>query len=167
MNLAAAPANAARAQHSLGGETHGGQRVVAEWSILLPRGHRVSKELAELDRAVPSRLRRIGVAKLRFWGLTSLADSAALLISELVTNAYQHGCAGHLTFRLCMTATHLCIEVDDGTPRRPMLRQAAELDESGRGLLLVDTLAESWGFCDECTTTWCALLIPAEEVSAC
>jgi anti-sigma regulatory factor (Ser/Thr protein kinase) len=116
---------------------------------------------------MPGRLRRIGIAKLHFWGLGSLVDPAALLISELVTNAYQHGRADHITFRLCQTTMHLHIEVNDGTPRRPVLRQATEMDEGGRGLLLVDMLAENWGFSDECTTTWCMLPIPAEASSAC
>ena len=35
--------------------------------------------------------------------------------------------------------------VSDSSPREPRLRAAAEDEEGGRGLLLVETIAERWG----------------------
>jgi hypothetical protein len=37
------------------------------------------------------------------------------------------------------------IEVWDAADEEPVLRQAGQDDESGRGLMLVDALAERWG----------------------
>jgi anti-sigma regulatory factor (Ser/Thr protein kinase) len=71
----------------------------------------------------------------------------ALLLSELVTNAIQHGGAGpHETIqiRLASTPQRVRVEVHDpgATGSRPATRQA---QDTGYGLLLVDRLADGWG----------------------
>ncbi|MER5756906.1 ATP-binding protein [Streptomyces sp. NPDC002088] len=49
------------------------------------------------------------------------------------------------------------IKVRDGCPDLPVLRHAGPDDEGGRGLLLVESLAETWGVSPDGTTTWCSL----------
>ena len=71
----------------------------------------------------------------------------ALLVSELVTNAIQHGGAGpHETIqiRLASTPQRVRVEIiDPGTANpRPPTRQT---EQTGYGLLLVDRLADGWG----------------------
>jgi anti-sigma regulatory factor (Ser/Thr protein kinase) len=71
----------------------------------------------------------------------------ALLLSELVTNAIQHGGAGpHETIhiRLASTPRRVRVEVHDpgAGGERPATRAA---QQSGYGLLLVDRLADGWG----------------------
>ena len=73
-----------------------------------------------------------------------VADDAALIVSELVTNAVR---ADSAVVELAMTIRGHSIEVrvcDDG-PGWPQPRDAGVDDTSGRGLLLVATVADEWG----------------------
>ncbi|MEU6119400.1 PAS domain S-box protein [Streptomyces sp. NPDC047117] len=95
------------------------------------------------------------------WGRTEAADEACLLVSELLTNAIRHG-EGPLLLRLRMSRSELTAEVSDRSPRRPRLRLAGTDEESGRGLFLVDALADSWGThpTDDGKTIWFTLRLP-------
>lgn len=109
-------------------------------------------ELAALPTAVPcARLHAKNV--LHEWRLGFLADTAELLVSEIVTNAV-HAAAragqrrgpGVPTVKLWLTSDgqRVLIQVWDSDHRRPA-RQDAGLDaESGRGLLLVQALSTEW-----------------------
>lgn len=73
---------------------------------------------------------------------------AVLLVSELVTNAVCHGRVLNREFEVVVTvlADGDCfIEVSDESPTRPEPWEAGPLEESGRGLALLDALAEAWG----------------------
>ncbi|MFE0364697.1 ATP-binding protein [Streptomyces griseoaurantiacus] len=75
--------------------------------------------------------------------------TTSLLIAELTANATLHGrvCGRNARLALTLTPTTLRIEVTDARgdrlPVRPSEADAA--GESGRGLLLVTTLADTWG----------------------
>jgi anti-sigma regulatory factor (Ser/Thr protein kinase) len=81
----------------------------------------------------------------RRWG-EELVDRAMLVASELVTNAVVHT-RGPLRLRLALVAGRLHLAVADVSPR--LLGLAADPGdpdaEGGRGLLVVDQLASSWG----------------------
>ncbi|WP_406094908.1 ATP-binding protein [Streptomyces sp. NBC_01013] len=82
------------------------------------------------------------------WGHPRHAGEAALLVSELATNALLHGCMRGRLFRvdLTLTATALRIEVSDPRGERlPGLREAGADDCYGRGFLIVAQLADRWG----------------------
>jgi anti-sigma regulatory factor (Ser/Thr protein kinase) len=89
------------------------------------------------------------------WGLSEVAETAELLLSELVTNAVQAARATvndlPVNVRLSANRDCLLIEVWDGNVQRPLPR-VLENDfptfdaESGRGLFLVETLSERWGW---------------------
>lgn len=73
-----------------------------------------------------------------------LGDTAALLTSEMVTNALLHG---RSDARIAVTADELglLVEVGDDDVRRPR-RLPNETDAlGGRGLTIVDLLASEWG----------------------
>lgn len=92
--------------------------------------------------AVRRRLR----AALDQWGVPELADTAELLTSELVTNALLHTGQGAVFDAVLTADLRLRIEVQDGTARLPRRREpVAEYATSGRGLLLVEALADDWG----------------------
>ena len=81
------------------------------------------------------------------------AETAELLVSELVTNAItetsripQPG-AGVIFMRLTAGAGMVLIEVFDSSRRAPEPQHAKFDAENGRGLLLVDTLSVRWGVC--------------------
>ncbi|AVZ70949.1 hypothetical protein SLUN_00365 [Streptomyces lunaelactis] len=114
--------------------------------------------LSAEDLRRPGQLRRIGLACLRHWRLDCLADNAALLITELATNALLHGSGTEFALRMIHTASEVRIEVYDGSPGRPCERAAGPDDESGRGMAIVAAIADSWGTSG--TTTWCALTVP-------
>ncbi|WHM40688.1 PAS domain S-box protein [Streptomyces sp. BPTC-684] len=92
------------------------------------------------------------------WECLQRCDDARLLLSEVLTNAIQHA-QGPLGLHLRRTATELTVEVCDQSPQLPQPRLAADDDESGRGLILVDTLADNWGVRtnDKGKTTWFTL----------
>ncbi len=80
-----------------------------------------------------------------------------LLISELVTNAVVHtGCPAVLRMLFGGTAM-VRVEVADASDRPPMPRHAEGEDTNGRGLELVDGLADRWGWQREGAgkSIWC------------
>ncbi|MFJ9380229.1 ATP-binding protein [Streptomyces sp. NPDC101455] len=132
-------------------------------------GHEVSIErdpasapgqLSEAEASRPGQCRRIVRAALHYWRLASIADTAELLTSELVTNALRHGAGHDIGMRVFLSEAHLVIEVRDGSANRPVLRQATPEDEDGRGLVLVDAMADKWGTSADGTMTWCSLALP-------
>ena len=82
--------------------------------------------------------------RLLAWGLQGLADVVELLVSELVTNALRYGIAP-FGLRMTRDAEHVMVEVSDGNPTVPKLRNVQVGDEGGRGLHLVDELSTDWG----------------------
>ena len=91
-------------------------------------------------------------AHLDAWGLSQLADSAVLVVSELVTNAVVHAQSPYETLiatRLERLECGVRIEVHDRSGSKPERRDASADDESGRGLALVDALTGGhWGVSD-------------------
>jgi anti-sigma regulatory factor (Ser/Thr protein kinase) len=97
-----------------------------------PRGARLARLLA--------------TEQLRTWGLP--LDPAALIVAELAANAATHGRVTGRDFRLTLyvVAETLRIEVTDTRgDRNPVPGRPAPDAETGRGLLLVDALADRWG----------------------
>ncbi|MEF3114119.1 PAS domain S-box protein [Streptomyces chrestomyceticus] len=103
----------------------------------------VAADLPGTPSSVPEG-RRFLLRTLRAWGLTALADTALLLSSELMTNAVRHA-RGPLTLRVWYSARELGVEVVDGSTPRPRARLADTAEENGRGLMLVEALADAWG----------------------
>jgi anti-sigma regulatory factor (Ser/Thr protein kinase) len=74
-----------------------------------------------------------------------MIPTAALLTSELVTNAVVH-VGGTITVRACCDNDHLVrVEVHDQSPVSPATGTKALEALGGRGLHLVDAMAEAWG----------------------
>lgn len=91
-----------------------------------------------------------------------VADDAALLVSELVTNCVRAGC--HY-FELAIEAHHdgVWVEATDDAPGMPTPMLARAEDPSGRGLLIIDKVAAEWGVkpVPSGKTVWAALHPPA------
>ncbi|MGA5414733.1 ATP-binding protein [Streptomyces pseudogriseolus] len=97
----------------------------------------------------PAQARRLTRARLTGWSVCEdTCDTAALVVSELVTNAIVHTASSHVVCELHDGDNLLRIAVrDEGcAPGRPRAntRQRPE-EEHGRGLLLVDALCRAWG----------------------
>ncbi|AQT72988.1 MULTISPECIES: ATP-binding protein [Streptomyces] len=100
------------------------------------------------DPAEVGRARRWARSRLAGSGIGDdepLAETLILLISELVTNAVVHtGCPAVL--RMLFGGPGVRVEVADASDRAPARRQACGEDTGGRGLELVDGLADRWGW---------------------
>lgn len=71
-------------------------------------------------------------------------DTAVLLTSEVVTNAFLHGRSeARLTLEVSANAVHL--EVGDDSPRHPTALAVSDDAVRGRGMAIVDVLATAWG----------------------
>ena len=86
---------------------------------------------------------------LQRWDLAALRADAELLVSELVTNAVLHG-RSDVTLSIAVAEGVLEVGVADRTPMRPGFPTTASVPEpwiaeGGRGLHLVDQVADEWG----------------------
>ena len=72
-------------------------------------------------------------------------DVIALLVSELVTNAVEHG-EGPVKIEITDGNGCLRVEILDDSAAEPRPREAAPDALSGRGLEIVEKLAQAWGF---------------------
>jgi hypothetical protein len=109
------------------------------------------------DRQAAGEARRFTWSTLSGWDLSSLVDNAALIVSELLSNALRYGLtptSAHLTQPgpvwlglLRRSKTVLCAVCDHSTAI-PVLRRPDYFAQSGRGLHIVDCLSEAWGWTD-------------------
>jgi anti-sigma regulatory factor (Ser/Thr protein kinase) len=97
---------------------------------------------AELASAAAAR--RFAASVLRSWRCDALVAEAELLISELVVNAVLHADSA-VTVHLALRPGTLRVEVADTSPVQPEQRAVDPTAVTGRGLLIVDTVASSWG----------------------
>lgn len=90
-----------------------------------------------------------------------VCDTAMLLTSETVTNAFTHG-RSEARIRIRAEAARLVIEVSDDNSRHPVpvAPDADALD--GRGLTILGRLADAWGVRDDAygKTVWFELRVP-------
>lgn len=84
------------------------------------------------------------------WGLRDLAEDAALIVSELMTNAADASAVlpdrTPVTLRLLASDRSLLIEVWDQSPLDLEPREADADSECGRGLTVVAALSARWGW---------------------
>jgi anti-sigma regulatory factor (Ser/Thr protein kinase) len=105
----------------------------------------VSHELSfEPEKASPSDARSFVAHWTSVWGYRHLVPTAALLTSELVTNAVFHTGAP-FTVSVDNTGQGVRVAVIDGSPVPPVVRATRDEDEHGRGMHIVDQLASEWG----------------------
>jgi anti-sigma regulatory factor (Ser/Thr protein kinase) len=131
------------------------------------------------DPVEVGRARRWTRARLAWTGVAAdepYAESLVMLVSELVTNAVVHtDRPSHL--RLSLPASPAdCgpyrVEVVDTCAAPPRQRRAQDYETHGRGLELVDAIADRWGWQAEGfgKVIWCeidracALALPGERV---
>lgn len=73
-----------------------------------------------------------------------LVETAELLVSEVVSNAVVHA-GTPIDLEVSVDDGEVLVRVRDGSPQRPVLRRYGESAATGRGLRLVDDLADDWG----------------------
>jgi anti-sigma regulatory factor (Ser/Thr protein kinase) len=119
-------------------------QLTADQRTASTRHYRI--HLAASDSGV-GRARRAAGRLLDSWGLGDTADTATLLVSELLTNVLVHvGPGVQYSLTVAHDGRRLLVEVRDPSPRLPVLRGGDDEDaEFGRGLAMVDCMADTWG----------------------
>ncbi|MFI5522465.1 ATP-binding protein [Streptomyces platensis] len=120
------------------------------------------------SRTLPPRYESVRSARaftretLQGWELDELFDSVALVVSELVTNALRHAILAAperpdtapehpdatppARLHLMRWSSRLVCAVRDPSDDSPVAGEADFAAESGRGLHLVDSFSDSWGW---------------------
>jgi signal transduction histidine kinase len=111
--------------------------------VTAPGELRISYQMAPEPVQV-GRAREQARATLPSWGLADHAELAALIVSELISNAVLHG-DGQIGVQLSYIRGGLRTEVHDGGRGRPVRRRPSADCERGRGLELIDGLIELYG----------------------
>ena len=83
-------------------------------------------------------------ATLKTWALNGLGEVTELLTSELVSNVVRH-VGSNIILRAIHDDEQVRVEVDDTSAALPMIQHPRALDLGGRGMVLVDTLADRGG----------------------
>jgi serine/threonine-protein kinase RsbW len=107
-----------------------------------------------MQRTFPGRANQIARAReftKRVLGTCPVTDEAVLLVSELATNALEHtstGDGGQFRITICRNVTSLLIGVsDNGSVKTPEPGPLDPESQTGRGLELVELIADQWGYC--------------------
>ncbi|MFJ8007014.1 SpoIIE family protein phosphatase [Streptomyces fagopyri] len=130
-------------------------------------GGRLQQHVAPGDSEALTEARRMIRAAVRAWGAAERADEIELVADELITNALMHteGPAIVTLRVLSGPDRRLRVEVEDSSSALPRRREAGVSGVSGRGLLLVDRLADVWGVeargGGKCV--WCEFLVPGRD----
>ncbi|MFB6872909.1 SpoIIE family protein phosphatase [Streptomyces sp. NPDC056323] len=130
-------------------------------------GGRLQQHVAQSDPEALSSARHMIRAAVRAWGAKARADEVELAADELITNALMHTDGGAIVTIRVLTGPErrLRVDVEDRSSALPRRRDAGEAGVSGRGLMLVDRLADLWGVESrgggKCV--WCEFVIPAHE----
>ncbi|MCK7622689.1 SpoIIE family protein phosphatase [Streptomyces sp. RS10V-4] len=108
---------------------------------------RFRQHIAPADPQGLSAARHMIRAAVRAWGARERAEEIELVADELITNALLHT-DGEAIVNIRMphgVERRLRLEVEDASSSLPRRREPGEAGVSGRGLLLVDRLADVWG----------------------
>ncbi|MGW0578194.1 SpoIIE family protein phosphatase [Streptomyces sp. NPDC002920] len=111
-------------------------------------GGRLQQHVAPGDPEALTAARHMIGSAVRAWGARDRADEIELVADELMTNALMHTeGASIVTLRALVGGgeRRLRVEVEDTSSALPRRREAGVSGVSGRGLLLVDLLADVWG----------------------
>ncbi len=122
------------------------RRPTLRWTLLLVSATVVRRVRLPADRRTPAAAREVVRAALTEAALTDVLDEALLLTTELTTNGVVHA-GTDIDLEVVADGEEVTVTVTDfaeGLPTRTT-PNGVELAESGRGMVLVDHFATSWG----------------------
>lgn len=129
--------------------------------------YRLTKSVRSAAEADVHLLRARLTRTLAGWVHEEAMETAVLLAGELLANAVRHardpgGGRPLVTLHARLVRDRLLLEVRDRDPRPPCPRSAEADDESGRGLALVQALADRFGVSHrpDGKTVWFSLAVP-------
>ncbi len=114
---------------------------------------RVATRTPTADGSSIAAAREFTVATLRRWELAERCDDAAVVVSELLTNALRHAqrdaCDPRPGWPIRLGLLHpgpwVVCAVSDPSAQVPVLAEAGYLAEHGRGLHVISALSDKWG----------------------
>lgn len=119
-------------------------RTAAHPRVTGHQGYDVTLPCAEASATEAKQLVRTALSA---WALDHLADTSSLMVCELVANAVRHTRSRSIRVQVDRPSPGwVRLAVVDKSSRTPELRKPEEADEHGRGLLLIDALADRWGY---------------------
>jgi anti-sigma regulatory factor (Ser/Thr protein kinase) len=141
---------------------------------LVPAARWVCRRIVScpVDTGLASKAAREFTAQvLHGWGLLALAEDAAVIVSELVTNAVRHGgrsaaVPDPVELILWRQSGQVVCAVTDPGADPPVLTQPDPFAEAGRGLHVVEALSATWGWTrlsGRRKAVWAALPLPGAE----
>lgn len=110
--------------------------------------------------------RRWVTERMSAYGLEPLCDAVELLTAEVVTNALLHA-GTRVSLRVHRQGTGVQVEVMDGSSVPPHRQHFSRTATTGRGIGLLDDLADEWGWRPEKDgkTVWFRVLRPRQTWS--
>ena len=128
-------------RHARGPAVRSGDVVVK--GVGVEQGQDALEIEPRLDAAAVAR--RYVRARLAAWGLDELTDPVLLLTSELVTNGLLHSGAP-LVLSVERDGVGVLVDLADGSSVPPVKRRQSSTAMTGRGVQLLDLVADSWGW---------------------
>jgi len=111
-----------------------------------PSARRARRISLSAGPTAPARARRHVRAVICAWGVPVDETIAVLLTSELVTNAIRHEAGESVLLAISSVGGQFRVDVHDTSCFLPVPVHGPADTESGRGLMLVASLATKWGF---------------------
>lgn len=151
-----------------------------QWRAQPQRAPRFAQHVPSLNAATcdlspmavaASVAREFAGRKIDEWGMATLSEPVGLVVSELVTNALLHApsrphrvSAGRrIQLSLAGEERHAMCAVTDPGGTGPVRRRPSPVDETGRGLQLVDYFSAAWGWLPRSTegkVVWALFALP-------
>ena len=124
--------------------------------------------------------RELSIAALRRWGVMQRCEDITIVVSELLTNALRHAVPGLSRVRpswpvqLGLLRSGPCVlcAVADPSSSIPVLQKPGRLAETGRGLHVVSSLSDKWGYATYTTpgdtgkVVWATFMTPPDPSAA-
>ena len=115
-------------------------------AVTLPTELRIRRVLLAAGPTAAAEARGQVRAAIRAWDVPVDPSVAVLLTSELVTNAIRHEVTGIVMLAITCSCGQLRVDVHDSSGDVPVVLDIPREAEAGRGLMLVATLSDEWGF---------------------
>ena len=114
----------------------------------------MTAQMLNMDAEAVRAGREFSIAALRRWGVTQRCEDITIVVSELLTNALRHAVPGlsrnHPSWpvRLGLLCSGPCVlcAVADPSSSIPVRKRPGHLAETGRGLHVVSSLSDKWGY---------------------
>src|SRR5262249_11174532 len=158
----------------------GGNWVLSPDAPGWARSPMITTQTLNMDAEAVRAGREFSMAALRGWGVMQRCEDITIVVSELLTNALRHAVPGLSRVRpswpvqLGLLRSGPCVlcAVADPSSSIPVLQKPGRLAETGRGLHVVSSLSDKWGYATYTTpgdagkVVWATFMTPPDPHAA-